>query len=114
VNSLGDAKDSWLWFRYIPNCSKLASALDVGCTLHTYQVKSTPKSLDNRTRACLIRATPPPCGVLLKKAILVFNFFNAVTKCIIAFHVVSPQVFLKSSRERMWALLPESISTTPL
>lgn len=36
-----------------------------------YQVRSTPNKWANRSRACRIRATPPPWGVLLKNAILV-------------------------------------------
>jgi len=39
--------------------------------------------------ACLIKATPPPCGVLLKKAILVLFLLRDSAYFIVAAQVVS-------------------------
>lgn len=80
----------------------------------TYQVKSTFNSLARRTRACLMRATPPPCGVLEKKAIFVPLALRDTTNFIIASQVRGPHVFWKSSRVRIRAVKPESTSTIPL
>lgn len=43
----------------------------------TYHVISVPRECDKRTRAWRINATPPPCGVELKKAILTFLSFRS-------------------------------------
>jgi len=68
----------------------------------TYQSTSRPNTLKNRTNACLINATPPPCGVLLKYANLAFFSFNSVAYFMTAFQVPTPTVFLKSSMVAIW------------
>lgn len=58
-------------------------------------------------------ATPPPCGVELKNAILVLFSFTIVAYCIIAAQVASPQSARWSSSVAMFALNAESPITTP-
>lgn len=60
----------------------------------THQRRSTPTVRANRTRACLMSATPPPCGVLLKNAILVFRALRLSAYFIVTSQVEPPQVCL--------------------
>ena len=59
----------------------------------TYHSKSTPSTLANRTREWRIRATPPPWGVALKKAIFTRRFLRSLANLLTADQVAGPTVF---------------------
>lgn len=75
VVRLGDAEDPWAWFWDVPAGDQHSSDHCGG--LITYQATSTPRTWASLTRACLMSATPPPWGVALKKAVLIFRFFKS-------------------------------------
>jgi hypothetical protein len=74
-----------------------------------YHVRSTPARREKRTSAWRIRATPPPCGVLEKKAILVRFARSFLEKNSIDCHVCGAQVSLWFWRMVRWALNPASV-----
>lgn len=70
----GDTKDASPRIGHIPDTCE--SGRDGEKRLKTYHLQLTSMSRINRIKACLISATPPPCGVLLKKAIFTLFFLS--------------------------------------
>jgi hypothetical protein len=96
VYVLGDPENPRFGFGYVPNNINVETCMTQARSTKqfTYHNRSTPKSTASRTRACLMSATPPPCGVLLKNAIFVFFVLSETTNFIIASQVDAPHVVL--------------------